>query len=278
MKSYSLKIKTDNEGIPCSEINIPEDKFFDLRNYEIPRSEIFTLSDSWYSQTYFILHIDKKFFEENAVSMFADLDYHEDTRYNNQHEVVFIKFNNNQIIKSYEYKNDYKHYLMNDNDKWTLCYVVRNFDKYFKKFKDDDSYVFLVIPRIYNLTKVKRKVFESFEDLKNNKKENKIKRDNKISSFNEKLKNTNNGYISLRTPKYEIAEINKPTDYVKNAKVGDIIYGEIDVLNNGRNVLNVASRYVNYITLYVNDTAYSSLPASAFGDILAQNFKLKLLE
>ena len=278
MKSYSLKIKTDKEGSSCSEINIPEDKFFDLRNYEIPRSEIVTLGDSWYSQTYFILRIDKKFFEENAVSMFVDLDYHEDTRYNNQHEVVFIKFHKNQIIKSYEYKNDYKYYLMNDNDKWTLCYVIRNFDKYFKKFKDDDSYVFLVVPRIYNLTKAKRKVFESFDDLKSNKKENKIKRDNKISSFNEKLKNTNNGYISLRTPKYEIVEINKPTDYVKNVKVGDVIYGEIDVLNNGRNVLNVASRYVNYITLYVNNTVYSSLPTSAFGDILAQNFKLKLVE
>ena len=175
MKSYSLKIKTDKEGISCSEINIPEDKFFDLRNYEIPRSEIFTLSDSWYSQTYFILHIDKKFFEENAVSMFVDLDYREDTRCNNQHEVVFIKFHKNQIIKSYEYKNDYKHYLMNDNDKWTLCYIVRNFDKYFKKFKDDDSYIFLVVPRIYNLTKAKRKVFESFDDLKNNKKETILK-------------------------------------------------------------------------------------------------------
>ena len=103
MKSYSLKIKTDKEGISCSEINIPEDKFFDLRNYEIPRSEIVTLKDSWYSQTYFILRIDKKFFEENAVSMFVDLDYREDTRYNNQHEVVFIKFHKNQIIRTNQY-------------------------------------------------------------------------------------------------------------------------------------------------------------------------------
>ena len=74
----------------------------------------------------------------------------------------------------------------------------------------------------------------------------------KRANVNKKFGETNNGTIKLTTPKFEIVEINKSTDNVPDAKVGDVIYGEMTVLENGKNKVHIASVYVNYITLYKN--------------------------
>ena len=93
------------------------------------------------------------------------------------------------------------------------------------------------------------------------------------------LHNTNNGPICMSTPKLEVVEINYSTKSLPNIKVGDIIYGTIDVLDEqGKNKLNVSSRYVNYIDVYVNDKLITTLPMSTFGNILSNNYKLKKIQ
>ena len=125
------------------------------------------------------------------------------------------------------------------------------------------------------MLKLKRKVFLSKEDLQENTKQNVQKAKEKIAKIREKFSETNNGTIKLTTPKFEIIEINKSTDNVPDAKVGDVIYGEMYVLENGHSVVHIASVYVNYITLYKNGEKIKNLPPSVFGDIMAKNFKLK---
>ena len=97
----------------------------------------------------------------------------------------------------------------------------------------------------------------------------------KRTKIREKFKETNNGTIKFTTPKFEIVEINKSTDNVPDAKVGDIIYGEMTVLENGKNKVRIASAYVNYVTLYKNDEKINILSPSVFGDVMAKHFKLK---
>ena len=112
---------------------------------------------------------------------------------------------------------------------------------------------------------------------------NKLKNKEKSSKKNEEicklLHNTNNGPIIMSTPKLEVVEINYSTKSIPNIKVGDIIYGTIDVLDEqGKNKLNVSSRYVNYIDVYVNDKLITTLPMSTFGNILSNNYKLKKIQ
>ena len=42
--------------------------------------------------------------------------------------------------------------------------------------------------------------------------------------------------------------------------------------------LNVSSRYVNYIDVYVNDKLITTLPMSTFGNILSHNYKLNKIQ
>ena len=85
------------------------------------------------------------------------------------------------------------------------------------------------------MSKTKKKVFLSNEDLRENDEQNKQKAKEKRAKISEKFKETNNGTIKFTTPKFEIVEINKSTDNVPDAKVGDVIYGEMTVLENGEN-------------------------------------------
>ena len=102
------------------------------------------------------------------------------------------------------------------------------------------------------MSKTKKKVFLSNEDLHENTKQNDQKAKEKKAKIDKKVEETNNGNIKFTTPKFEIVEINKSTDNVPDAKVGDVIYGEMTVLENGKNKVYTASEYVNYITLYKN--------------------------
>lgn len=78
----------------------------------------------------------------------------------------------------------------------------------------------------------------------------------------------------LRTPKYKVNRIHIATDYLKDVHEGDIIYGEIQVLENGKNKLKRSSSYVNYIDLYVNNKLYKTLPMNVFGNLMSINVDL----
>ena len=125
------------------------------------------------------------------------------------------------------------------------------------------------------MSKIKKKVFLSNEDLHENTKQNDQKAKEKKAKIDKKVEETNNGNIKFTTPKFEIVEINKSTDNVPDDKVGDVIYGEMTVLENGKNKVYTASEYVNYITLYKNGEKINILPPSVFGDVMAKCFKLK---
>ena len=115
--------------------------------------------------------------------------------------------------------------------------------------------------------------------MEKNKLKNKEKSSKKNEEIHKLLDNTNNGPIIMSTPKLEVVEINYSTKSLPNIKVGDIIYGTIDVLDEkGKNKLNVSSRYVNYIDVYVNDKLITTLPMSTFGNILSNNYKLKKIQ
>ena len=122
-------------------------------------------------------------------------------------------------------------------------------------------------------------VFLSKEDMEKNKLKNEEKSKKKREEKYKLLDNTNNGPIYMSTPKLEVVEINYSTESIPNVKVGDIIYGTIDVLNEqGKNKLNVSSKYVNYIDVYVNDKLITTLPMSTFGNILSNNYKLNKIQ
>ena len=112
---------------------------------------------------------------------------------------------------------------------------------------------------------------------------NKLKNEEKYRKKKEEnyklLDNTNNGPIIMSTPKLEVVEINYTTKSIPNIKVGDIIYGTINVLDEqGKSKLHVSSKYVNYIDIYVNDKVITTLPMSTFGNILSNNYKLKKIQ
>ena len=50
------------------------------------------------------------------------------------------------------------------------------------------------------------------------------------------------------------------------------------LMNKVKNKLNVSSRYVNYIDVYVNDKLITTLPMSTFGNILSNNYKLNKIQ
>ena len=161
------------------------------------------------------------------------------------------------------------------NKDWTILFVVENDNFLQCNCVDKSKYVYLAFPKVYKMSKNKRKVFLSNEDLQENNKQNDKKAKEKRAKISEKFKETNNGTIKLTTPKFEIIEINKSTDNVPDAKVGDIIYGEMTVLENGKNKFHIASVYVNYVTIYKNDEKVNVLAQSVFGDVMAKHFKLK---
>ena len=158
---------------------------------------------------------------------------------------------------------------------WTIAIVVEETRLY---SNCNDDYIYVMLPTSY-FPKSLKGVFLSKEDMEKNKLKNKEKSSKKNEEIHKLLDNTNNGPIIMSTPKLEVVEINYSTKSLPNIKVGDIIYGTIDVLDEqGKNKLNVSSRYVNYIDVYVNDKLITTLPMSTFGNILSNNYKLKKIQ
>lgn len=268
MKTFSFKLNKD--GI--AETNVPEKYFFEIKNYSN-----FELSNTRNRYSYDKCHgykINKEDFEKNAKVLYLNTNIAENI-VNKSNKVVFVKLNKQEVLeKTYgDVREACKDNILNED--WTILFVVED-DKFLSNYGvDTNKYIYLAFPKAYKMSKNKRKVFLSSEDLRENDEQNKQKAKEKRAKISEKFNETNNGTIKLTTPKFEIVEINKSTDNVPDAKVGDVIYGEMTVLENGKNKVHIASVYVNYVTLYKNGEKINILPPSVFGDVMAKHFKLK---
>lgn len=157
---------------------------------------------------------------------------------------------------------------------WTVTTVIDNTSDW-KKIPND---CYLLALKMHK-SKSKILCFEKEDDAINEYNKRKEKKEANLQAKKALIDNApNNGNISLSTPKYEVKAINIETDYLKGVKVGDIIYGSISVLNDGKNNLNTSSKYVNYIDLYVNDRLYKTLPMNVFGNLLATNIQLSIVD
>ena len=267
MKTFSFKLNKDG----VAETNVPEEYFLD-----IDKCDRFSLSyeyNRWHSDKYYGYKIKKEDFEKNAKVLYLNADRANNVNYSNK--VVFVKLNKSEELAKtcFDEKREYKNNILNED--WTILFIVED-DKLLSSYSVDiNKYVYLALPQERYMSKTKKKVFLSSEDLKENTKQNEQKAKEKKAKIDKKVEETNNGNIKLSTPKFEIVEINKSTDNVPNAKVGDIIYGEMTVLENGKNKFHIASVYVNYVTLYKNGEKINVLPQSVFGDVMAKHFKLK---
>ena len=268
MKTFSFKL---NKGC-IAETNLPEEYFLNINECDTFRLQY--SHNRWHHDECYGFKIKKEDFEKNAKVLYLNTNSSENT-VNLSNKTVFVKLNKQEVLdKTYGDERDIcKDNILNED--WTILFVVEK-DNFLQCYGADKSkYVYLAFPKVHKMLKLKRKVFLSNEDLQENNKQNMQKAKEKIAKIREKFSETNNGTIKLTTPKFEIVEINKSTDNVPDAKIGDVIYGEMYVLENGHSVVHIASVYVNYITLYKNGEKIKNLPPSVFGDIMAKNFKLK---
>lgn len=267
MKTFSFKLNKDG----VAETNVPEEYFLN-----IDKCDRFSLSyeyNRWHSDKYFGYKIKKEDFEKNAKVLYLNADRANNVNYSNK--VVFVKLNKSEELAKicFDEKREYKNNILNED--WTILFVIED-DKLLSNYNVDiNKYVYLALPKVHYMSKIKKKVFLSNEDLYENTKQNDQKAKEKKAKIDKKVEETNNGNIKFTTPKFEIVEINKRTDNVPDAKVGDVIYGEMAVLENGKNKVHTASEYVNYITLYKNGEKINILPPSVFGNVMAKHFKLK---
>lgn len=157
-------------------------------------------------------------------------------------------------------------------DEWTVVTVIDNTSRW--KNIPDDCYLLAVK---FKSSGLKIRCFENEEDAiaEYNKNEEK-KSANKKAKWNAINNAPNNGNINLATLKYNVERINLKTNYLKDVREGDIIYGVIPVLKEGKNKLNVSSHYANYVDVYVNDKLYKTVPMNVFGDLLSKHLQLSV--
>lgn len=179
-------------------------------------------------------------------------------------EVYIVNLSN---INNYD-KNHHSPRFGSDNWALTTLASVKNF------YGDTVHYLRIIDPN--ELSKAPQKLFVDRNELEKYYSNVLEKRVAKNKAEQDLLDNTNNGPLQFETPHLKVTAINKPTGHIPNVKVGDIIYGAIKVLdNNGKNMMKVSSKYVNYIKVYVNDEVVNTLPMSVFGDIMSKNFKFE---
>lgn len=141
----------------------------------------------------------------------------------------------------------------------------------------DDAKDYAVLVPLDNQVKSSQKIFTSFEEMQAVSKAADEKAKAKRAAEKALKEETNNGPIDFATPVFEIVEINKSTDIVYGAKVGDTLQGKIKMLNaDGENLMSrPKSSYVSYVDLYLNGNNIKSLPMNVFSTMMAFNFKLK---
>lgn len=188
--------------------------------------------------------------------------------------IAFIKLD--ERITDYnglfEFDIRYKIRNYSSSEDWGVFQVLSAQDSIFKDIPDG-YYLLSILSK--NKSNKKRRCFQTMDDaIADN--VNRVKKRGAINKAKwEAYENAdNNGDIILTTPKYKIEKINLKTDYLKDVKVGDVIYGSIIVLEDGKNKLNKSSQYANYIDMYVNDKHYRTFPMNVFGNLLSKYIKL----
>lgn len=247
--------------------NIPDEYFVDNTGLRIRH---FDTENSYFNISVYGFLIKKDIFDKecksfytvNLVSKYTQGDV-------KGRRIAFVKFNTK--LPEYDSESNAVKRLSSTED-WTVVNVIDNTSRW--KHIPEDCYLLAVK---FKSSGLKIRCFETEEDAiaEYDKKEEK-RSINKKAKWDAIHNAPNNGNISLSTPKYIVERIHIKSNYIKDVKEGDIIYGDIPVLNNGENKLNKSSQYANYVDLYVNDKFYKTLPMNVFGDMFAKNMQLKI--
>ena len=86
--------------------------------------------------------------------------------------------------------------------------------------------------------------------------------------------------FSFKSPKLKIVKIIKKTDWVKDAKEGDIIYGELPIIkidenNDPHGCLYGGKSYSNFVNVYLNDQKVREISPIYFQDLFLKNYKVE---
>ena len=157
-------------------------------------------------------------------------------------------------------------YLYRYNDK-IILEPVRHFKK-----NEDISY-----EKFGELPNRSIKVFltkDEFEADKAKKKEKNDARRKKDRELTKDLKRQA-PVFSFTTPKFKVLEVAKDTAYLPGVKVGDIIHGEIPVINGTDDrkwgsMKGIGTR-TNWITLYINGTKINAISPVTFPSLFFNN-------
>ena len=265
MKRFSFKYTPDGSK---STTTVPAEMFVDSSIIE--KCTLITKQRHYFDSDNYIKgwKISKKYADN--INYFY-IDFNDYGRGNYSGKVVFLNYNKPETCDN----ENSSYYFRCASPNWTIAIIVEETRLY---SNCNDDYIYVILPTSY-FPKSLRGVFLSKEDMEKNKLKNKEKSNKKNEEICKLLHNTNNGPIIMSTPKLEVVEINYSTKSIPNIKVGDIIYGTINVLDEqGKSKLHVSSKYVNYINVYVNDELVNTLPMSTFGNILSNNYKLKKIQ
>lgn len=246
MKNYSITYNSEDKS--KSKHNVPDEMIIRLA----PNTSIKEFNNSNYFQAIHGFSIT-----DEQLSHYTPLYLN----YGKIMEVYIVDLSN-------VYNNDKQHYAYKfPSEDWVL--TVR------EQSKKNKSITYLRIINRNELTKAPQKLFLDKDELIDFYNKARDKRNKQLKYERELFNSTNNGPIQFETPRLKVVEINKSSDHIPNVKIGDVIYGAIKVLDeNGKNIMNVSSKYVNYITVYVNGEKVNVLPMSKFGDLISKHFKL----
>lgn len=259
-KSYTF-INSDDHNKSLS--NIPEEYYID--NTDLFIGNYNDSSRSYYfSRSIYGFLIKKEVLDNECKSLYTVNPISGDSR-----RIVFVKINNKL---STTHSASITITGRASADDWTVCFVREADDNY----KIREGYYLLSVSDIPH-TNTRIRCFETEEaaiDEYNKRQEkNAVRRNAKLDAIDNA---PNNGDIYLATPKYIVKRIHIKTNYLSHVKEGDIVYGRITVLKEGKNKLNKSSCYANYIDLYVNDTFSKTLPMNVFGDLMSKNMELTI--
>lgn len=264
MKPKSYIFVHNNEK---STTNVPEEYFVDNTNLIITH---FNTENSYFNISAYGFLIKKDVFDKECKSFYT---LNSVSKYTNGdvkgRRIAFVKFNKELPVYGMDagYIKSYS-----SSESWTVVNVIDNTSRWTKI--PEDRYLLAIK---FKPSGLKIRCFEKEEDAiaEYNKNEEK-KSANKKAKWNALNNAPNNGNINLATLKYKIERIHIKTNYLKDVHEGDIIYGVISVLENGKNKLNVSSHYANYIDIYVNDKLYKTVPMNVFGDLLSKYLQLTI--
>lgn len=247
VKSYTFIHSHDDSK---SMTTVPEDKLISIDRFNVYNTNIYSRVCG---NVYGVLIKKSKLDDEHKMF------YTVKPRFDNKRCIAFVKLETDDNTAVHKMSAKY----------WSVCSVLT---KYPGINVPDDSYFVVANVRFSD---ARIRCFETEEDAIAEYKAREAKRMKRLTEWGNAMKNApNNGNILLRTPKYKLNRIHIATDYLKDVNVGDVIYGEIQVLENGKNRLHRSSSYVNYIDLYVNDKFYKTLPMNVFGNLMAMNMDL----